>query len=163
MAGLLVGWLVGWCRFFWFLQQHGNSECKPKFSKRNPVNQVSFPADQPEKKLRLTRTMRASRERNHCIAGTPHNIWPIAYHLCGERLGFETPLVSNSVGIGPPWLLELSGIHPSFGVVFGWYSVGIRWYSPPRGSMAISRFANAKSILLPTTPRTTARECDVHV
>ena len=128
---------------------------RPQDGPRSPL--------QPEKKLRLTRSVRTIRERNRSIAGTPRNVLPIAYHLCGARLGFQPPLVRNSNGIGPPGLLGRSGIHPSFGVVFGWYSVGIRWYSPPRGSLAISRCANAKSINLPTTPPTTARKCDVHV
>ena len=99
---------------------------------------------------------------------------PLHRGHASQGLTHRLPSVSGKAGIPAssgkdfPWnwpsgLLGQSGIHPSFGVVFGWYSVGIRWYSPPPGSLAISRCANVKSMHLPTTPRTIVRKCDVHI
>ena len=111
-------------------------QCKQDFLRHSLDNQVSCPADQPGKKLRLSRSMCTI----FCVKGVVRAP-PVGLYSGSIRVVLAA--------FALPRLYGRNGIHPSFGVVFGWYSRGIRWYSPCRGCIVCSQRANTSHLTCP--------------
>ena len=141
------------------------------FSRPNLVNQVSFPADQPEKKLRLTRSVRTVWEPSHTIVGAARKASRIACHACEDGLRFEPPIGEECRALlplacvhGPPWLVSTEWYSPllwgGIRVVFGRYSLvfaGIRLCGALWRSMYVRRQYKERR---PQNPQITAWMCE---